>query len=126
MNQGSQQSSLVRNVMLISAAVFIGLTGLLLITRQARLIPGMISGGVLASVNFLVIVAFVRKMIRADKTQKNLLPIFLFLGKFLFLGVAIFFLIAYVKISGLGLILGLTAVFISVLITGVVLRLRQR
>jgi hypothetical protein len=84
------------------------------------LISGVLSGGVLSSLNFAAIVVLVRKMALPSGGRSKIFWGFLFMGKLLVLGVILYLLIVKFRISGPGLILGITAGLISMGIAGLI------
>ena len=76
---------------------------------------GLVLGGLLATLNFTLLRRLISALVRRQRPiRQALLAVFL-VAKFLLLAVALYLLIRYLPVDGLGLILGVSVVVIAIL-----------
>jgi hypothetical protein len=96
--------------------ILAGICGI--ISGADPLIPGIISGSSLAAINLWLIMYLVKRILVSSASRKVPLLAITMMGKFLLLSAIIFLLIVKCRVSGLGIILGLTVMLVSVISTG--------
>jgi ATP synthase I chain len=82
-----------------------------------RVIPSVITGGLIGITNFAAIAFLIGKMLDSGKSALRYIAVFCFLLKFAMWGFVIFLLIVRFDFSGPGIILGLTAIVVSTIIS---------
>lgn len=111
---------MILKISILGLAATLTLFGILYILDYRAVAAGVLSGGVLSTFNLTVITFAVQKLMKPGPAYIKSLLVLIFIVKFIFLGAVIFLLVAKFHISGLGIILGITAVMTFLLGVGLI------
>ncbi len=109
---------MVLKISILGLAATVVLFGLLYVLDYRNIAIGVLAGGLLSTFNLSVITFAVQKLMKPGPDYIKALLILIFIAKFIFLGAVIFLLVAKFHVSGLGILIGITAVMAFLLGVG--------
>ncbi len=115
---------MIRRVIIFGALVIIGMAIAASILSGGAVAFGVLAGGTLIAADYGLIALIIDRLIKPDFRTASPIWVIGFFFKLLFLGAVLYYLIAKLKINGLGIILGFTG-FIFVILTIGLIHLSQ-
>ena len=111
---------MILRISILGLAATAVLFGLFYVLDYRNVADGILAGGLLSTFNLSIITFAIQKLMKPGPSYIKALLVLIFITKFIFLGAVIFLLIAKFHVSGLGIILGITAVMIFLLGVGLI------